>query len=46
MLDRRGYLRLIDFGTAEITNASVLKSEFKEQILKLKQTCENQHLHK
>jgi hypothetical protein len=29
MLDKRGHLKLIDFGTAEITNCNILKPEFK-----------------
>lgn len=36
MLDKRGHLRLIDFGTAEITNCTLLKPQFKEHILTLK----------
>jgi hypothetical protein len=37
MLDKRGHLKLIDFGTAEITNCKLLSQQFKEHILKLKQ---------
>ena len=36
MLDKKGHLRLIDFGTAEITNCKLLKPQFKEHILSLK----------
>ena len=46
MLDRRGHLKLIDFGTAEITNATILKPEFKEHILKLKQKADQLLPHK
>lgn len=37
MLDSKGHLKLIDFGTAEITNCKILTPQFKEHILKLKQ---------
>lgn len=37
MLDRKGHLKLIDFGTAEITNCKLLSAEFKEHIRELKQ---------
>ena len=37
MLDKNGHLKLIDFGTAEITNCKLLSNQFKEHILKLKQ---------
>lgn len=37
MLDNKGHLKLIDFGTAEITNCKILSAQFKEHILKLKQ---------
>ena len=37
MLDKLGHLKLIDFGTAEITQSTILKPQFKEQIIKLKQ---------
>jgi hypothetical protein len=37
MLDKKGHLRIIDFGTAEITNCKILTQQFKEHILKLKQ---------
>lgn len=40
MLDRRGHLKLIDFGTAEITNCKLLTAQFKEHILKLKKKSE------
>lgn len=40
MLDKRGHLKLIDFGTAEITNCKLLSVQFKEHILKLKQKSE------
>ena len=36
MLDKSGHLKLIDFGTAEISECSILKPEFKEHIIKLK----------
>ena len=36
MLDKKGHLVLIDFGTAEITNCKILSEKFKEHIFKLK----------
>lgn len=40
MLSKRGHLKLIDFGTAEISNCKLLKPEFKEHIIKLKQKAD------
>lgn len=40
MLDKRGHLKLIDFGTAEITECSIVKPEFKEHIIKLKKKAD------
>lgn len=40
MLDRKGHLKLIDFGTAEITNCTLLTPQFKEHILKLKKKAD------
>ena len=40
MLDKRGHLKLIDFGTAEITECSIVKPEFKESIIKLKKKAD------
>lgn len=41
MLDHSGHLKLIDFGTAEITQCTLLKPEFKEHITKLKKKAED-----
>lgn len=46
MLDRKGHLKLIDFGTAEITNCKILSNQFKENILKLKQKSEELSIEK
>jgi hypothetical protein len=46
MLDKRGHLKLIDFGTAEISGATILKNEFKEHITKLKQKSDQVSLKK
>ena len=40
LLDKRGHLKLIDFGTAEISECSLLKPEFKEHVIKLKKKAE------
>ena len=40
MLDKSGHLKLIDFGTAEISECSILKPEFKEHIIKLKKKAD------
>jgi serine/threonine protein kinase len=44
MLSKRGHLKLIDFGTAEISNCTILKPEFKEHIIKLKQKADQKEL--
>lgn len=36
MLNKYGHLKLIDFGTAEIMDCSIVKPTFKENIIKLK----------
>ena len=36
MLNKHGHLKLIDFGTAEISECSIVKNQFKENIIKLK----------
>ena len=37
MLDCYGHLKLIDFGTADISNSKITSKDFKDRILKLKQ---------
>jgi hypothetical protein len=36
MLDSQGNLKLIDFGTAEITNCNIISQQFKDKINELK----------
>ena len=40
MLDKLGHLKLIDFGTAEITKCKIISEEFKAYINNLKQKSE------
>lgn len=36
MISRDGHLKLVDFGTADITNASILPETFKDRIEEMK----------
>jgi hypothetical protein len=36
MISRDGHLKLVDFGTADITNTSVLTEAFKDRIEEMK----------
>ena len=40
MLDKLGHLKLIDFGTAEITKCKIISEDFKAHIHNLKQKSE------
>lgn len=40
MMDKRGHLKLIDFGTAEISECTILKPGFRENIIKQKKKLE------
>ena len=44
MLSKEGHLKLIDFGTAEITKCTLINEKFKEDIAKQKKSSNNEEL--
>lgn len=44
MLSKEGHLKLIDFGTAEITRCTLINEKFKEDIAKQKKSSTNEEI--
>lgn len=44
MLTSEGHIKLIDFGTADITNCTLISDNFKEKLAKLKHSYSNEKL--
>ena len=40
LLSKHGHIKIIDFGTAEISDCLLLSEEFKERVLKMKKKCD------